>query len=69
MMNLFKDYRYMPEPNLPPLYLSFGDFIPESVNVESLKKQIPELPAQTRVRLNKEMGLSSNQAIVLVVSQ
>ncbi|XP_044753394.1 glutamyl-tRNA(Gln) amidotransferase subunit B, mitochondrial [Coccinella septempunctata] len=61
-----QDYRYMPEPNLPPLHLSYGNFIPESVDVEPLKKALPELPAQTRIRLNKELGLTENQAILLV---
>ncbi|XP_045465079.1 glutamyl-tRNA(Gln) amidotransferase subunit B, mitochondrial isoform X1 [Harmonia axyridis] len=61
-----QDYRYMPEPNLPPLYLSFGNLIPGLVNVKSLKEIQPELPAQIRIRLSKELGLTENQALLLV---
>ncbi|CAH0547644.1 unnamed protein product [Brassicogethes aeneus] len=61
-----QDYRYMPEPNLPPLHVAVGPFTRGCVNVEELKNKIPELPEETRVRLKNEMGLSSEQAIVLV---
>ena len=44
------DYRYFPEPDLPPLYFDTGD-------IEKIKAQIPELPAQKRDRFAKEYGL------------
>ncbi|MCD6429234.1 Asp-tRNA(Asn)/Glu-tRNA(Gln) amidotransferase subunit GatB [bacterium] len=45
------DYRYFPEPDLPPL----------EINKEFLKQitfEIPELPQQKRVRFKQEFGLS-----------
>ncbi|KAH8118408.1 glutamyl-tRNA amidotransferase [Phellopilus nigrolimitatus] len=38
------DYRYMPDPNLPPLILEDG-------YVESVRTSVPELPEETRARL------------------
>ncbi|KAL3275695.1 hypothetical protein HHI36_020445 [Cryptolaemus montrouzieri] len=61
-----QDYRYMPEPNLPPLHLSNDEVNQGSVNVEKLRKSIPELPAQIRERLQKELGLTLSQAVILV---
>ena len=43
------DYRYFPEPDLPPLDLRE---IPE-FNLEALKSNLPELPGQKRIRLKK----------------
>jgi aspartyl-tRNA(Asn)/glutamyl-tRNA(Gln) amidotransferase subunit B len=39
-----QDYRFMPEPNLPPLRLSQS-------TVDRLARQLPELPQQIRTRL------------------
>jgi aspartyl-tRNA(Asn)/glutamyl-tRNA(Gln) amidotransferase subunit B len=44
------DYRYFPEPDLPPLYFD-QEFI------EKIKGTIPELPEQKRVRFMEEYGL------------
>ncbi len=53
------DYRYFPEPDLPP-------FEPTKIfDIEDLKRDLPELPAQKRERLEKEFGLSSQQAAFL----
>ncbi|KAK7865001.1 hypothetical protein R5R35_000026 [Gryllus longicercus] len=66
-----QDYRYMPEPNLPPLRLLIeGQLIPKDaknlVNVTELQNRIPELPEETRRKLIKQYGLSSESAIQLV---
>lgn len=53
------DYRYFPEPDIPPVDLSLFDF-------KALKSQIPELPQQKRARFAKEFGLTSDQIEVLV---
>ncbi|GLH00227.1 Glutamyl-tRNA(Gln) amidotransferase subunit B, mitochondrial [Gryllus bimaculatus] len=67
-----QDYRYMPEPNLPPLRLLIeGQLIPKDaknlVNVRELQNRIPELPEETRRKLIKQYGLSSESAIQLVI--
>ncbi len=51
------DYRYFPEPDLPPLDL---------VEIASkLKNQLPELPRRRRGRFIEEYGLSPNDARIL----
>ncbi len=56
------DYRYFPEPDIPPIDLSQFDF-------KTLKMQIPELPAQKRVRFAKEFGLTPEQTELLVLDR
>jgi len=53
------DYRYFPEPDLPPLHFS-KEF------VQKIKSEIPELPAQRRERLKKEYGLLDKEAEIFV---
>ena len=45
------DYRYFPDPDLPPL-------TPDPVWVEQLRAGLPEMPAVKRRRLQKEWGLA-----------
>ena len=52
------DYRYFPEPDLPPLVLT-EEF------VEECRASLPELPAAKRTRYEAELGLSPYQAEVL----
>jgi len=52
------DYRYFPEPDLPPLLIS-RDW------VEELREQLPELPDARRARYIDEYGLSTQDANVL----
>ena len=52
------DYRYFPEPDLPPIEVS-----PEQL--EAWKGEIVELPAQKRHRYESELGLSAYDARVL----
>ncbi|MBI5306243.1 Asp-tRNA(Asn)/Glu-tRNA(Gln) amidotransferase subunit GatB [Candidatus Wolfebacteria bacterium] len=52
------DYRYFPEPDLPPFDLTDKNFI----DIDKLKSEIPELPGEKRERLKREFGLNSEQA-------
>jgi aspartyl-tRNA(Asn)/glutamyl-tRNA(Gln) amidotransferase subunit B len=56
------DYRYFPEPDLLPLIVS-----PEEI--ESIRKSLPELPAQRRSRFIETFGLQENAAEVLTSSR
>ncbi|MGA8755194.1 MAG: Asp-tRNA(Asn)/Glu-tRNA(Gln) amidotransferase subunit GatB [Stellaceae bacterium] len=56
------DYRYFPDPDLLPLVL-------DSVWVEQLRAGLPELPDTKKARFVSELGLSEEDATVLVVEQ
>lgn len=56
------DYRYFPEPDLPPLVIS-------RKWVEELKAQVPELPDARRQRFISQYGLSSYEASLLTSSR
>jgi aspartyl-tRNA(Asn)/glutamyl-tRNA(Gln) amidotransferase subunit B len=53
------DYRYFPEPDLPPL-LTTPEWLAE------IRARLPELPAVRRTRYQTEFGLSAYDASVLV---
>ena len=53
------DYRYFPDPDLLPLVL-------EKEWIENIKKNIPELPDEKKVRFVKEYSLSNYDAEVIV---
>ncbi|CAD6908405.1 unnamed protein product [Tilletia caries] len=53
------EYRFMPDPNLPPLTLS-KDFL------DSVQRTLPELPEATRERLMQKYALSVREANVLL---
>jgi len=53
------DYRYFPEPDLPPMVFD-DDYI------NAIKSQISELPQQRRERFSSEYNLSDSQANLLV---
>ena len=55
------DYRYFPEPDLPPLVLAF-DWI------EKMRKDLPELPAARRTRFATDYVLSDYDVEVLTAS-
>jgi len=56
------DYRYFPEPDLPPLVVS-GEFI------ERVRKTMPELPEERRKRFSQQYGLSFADASQLVTER
>ena len=56
------DYRYFPEPDLPP-------FETASLGLEKLKDSIPELPAAKRERFKKEYDLEGAKLESLIIDQ
>ena len=57
-----QDYRYMPEPDLPPI-------ITTAEEIETYRKALPELPDARRERLEKEYGLSAYDASSITASR
>lgn len=53
------DYRYFPEPDLPPLEIAEG-------YVEKIKAELPELPAEKAKRFADEYKISDYDALILV---
>ncbi|HXG92685.1 MAG TPA: Asp-tRNA(Asn)/Glu-tRNA(Gln) amidotransferase subunit GatB [Blastocatellia bacterium] len=56
------DYRYFPEPDLPPLIVS------EKI-IESVSRELPELPEARRARFIADYGLSFDDASQLIESR
>jgi len=56
-----EDYRYFPEPDLPPLEFSASQ-------IEKLGDMIPELPAARRERFKKEFSVIGGLAVDIMVS-
>ncbi len=54
-----KDYRYFPEPDIPPMVFAKKYF-------DELKSKLPELPNKTKTRLVSEYGLDKESVRVLV---
>jgi aspartyl-tRNA(Asn)/glutamyl-tRNA(Gln) amidotransferase subunit B len=52
------DYRYFPEPDIPPLYF-------EKKTIDDLKKEIPELPNVKKKRYMEEFDLPEDDARIL----
>ena len=53
------DYRYFPEPDLPPLHL-------DAAWLDAVRARLPELPGARRARYRESLGLSAYDASVLV---
>ena len=54
-----QDYRYFPEPDLPPLHF-------EKEEIEKIRAEIPELPQQKRERFKREYNLDEKSIEVFV---
>ncbi len=54
-----KDYRYFPEPDLPPFFIT-------KEKTQEIKSSIPELPREKAARFMKEYGLSKYDTGILV---
>jgi aspartyl-tRNA(Asn)/glutamyl-tRNA(Gln) amidotransferase subunit B len=57
-----KDYRYFPEPDLPP-------FLIKQEQVREIKETIPELPREKYLRFMKDYGLTEYDAKILVATR
>ncbi|MEG2685526.1 MAG: Asp-tRNA(Asn)/Glu-tRNA(Gln) amidotransferase subunit GatB [Christensenellaceae bacterium] len=56
------DYRYFPDPDLVPIYLS-------DERIKSIREALPELPAAKRERYIREFGLPEYDASILTMSK
>ncbi|KAI4900885.1 hypothetical protein NFI96_019649 [Prochilodus magdalenae] len=68
-----QDYRFMPEPNLPPLFVYEGvASVPpgadatQVVKIDSLKAELPELPGARRARLVEQYKILPEHSFILV---
>ncbi|MBU2221726.1 MAG: Asp-tRNA(Asn)/Glu-tRNA(Gln) amidotransferase subunit GatB, partial [Candidatus Omnitrophica bacterium] len=57
-----KDYRYFPEPDLPP-------FIISPTKITEIKKDIPELPEVKALRFQKEYGILEYDSRIMVLNK
>ena len=55
-----QDYRYFPEPDIPPIETA------KAFDIDALRASVPELPAAKRTRFMKEYGLDEKRANALV---
>ncbi len=53
------DYRYFPEPDIPPIFISDEE-------IAEIKAKMPEMPTQRRARYQNEMGISAADATLLI---
>lgn len=56
------DYRYFPEPDLPPYHI-------DDEWIEKIRQSLPEMPDARRSRYVKELGLPAYDAMVLTLSK
>jgi aspartyl-tRNA(Asn)/glutamyl-tRNA(Gln) amidotransferase subunit B len=56
------DYRYFPDPDLPPLVVELS-------HIEQARRELPELPAARRTRYRETFALSAYDADVLTASR
>ncbi len=56
------DYRYFPDPDLPPLVI-------DSAWIERVKADLPELPVAMKARFESQYGLSAHEAATLTASR
>ncbi|MBI4122311.1 MAG: Asp-tRNA(Asn)/Glu-tRNA(Gln) amidotransferase subunit GatB [Parcubacteria group bacterium] len=66
------DYRYFPDPDLPPLRFVYGKTAADAadvIDVQLLEVQIPELPAKKRQRFTSEYSLTQAESNALVYDQ
>lgn len=57
-----KDYRYFPEPDIPPMYF-------QNEMIERIKSEIPELPEQKLKRYNEKYNLERELAETIIMSK
>ncbi|MFA5116253.1 MAG: Asp-tRNA(Asn)/Glu-tRNA(Gln) amidotransferase subunit GatB [Candidatus Omnitrophota bacterium] len=57
-----QDYRYFPEPDLPPFVITLDE-------IEKIKRSLPELPAQRQKRFEETYKFSGSDAALLICSR
>ncbi|XP_016000059.2 glutamyl-tRNA(Gln) amidotransferase subunit B, mitochondrial isoform X1 [Rousettus aegyptiacus] len=67
-----QDYRFIPEPNLPPLVIYDSASLPANadpqqvINIDRIREQIPELPSVTREKLVQQYGMLPEHSLTLL---
>ncbi|XP_026355259.2 glutamyl-tRNA(Gln) amidotransferase subunit B, mitochondrial isoform X1 [Ursus americanus] len=67
-----QDYRFMPEPNLPPLLLYDTASLPpgadpqQVINIDWIRERLPELPSETREKLVQQYGMLPEHSFALL---
>uniref|UniRef100_A0A9L0TQ35 Glutamyl-tRNA(Gln) amidotransferase subunit B, mitochondrial n=1 Tax=Equus caballus TaxID=9796 RepID=A0A9L0TQ35_HORSE len=67
-----QDYRFMPEPNLPPLLLYDTESLPagadpqQVIDIDRIREQLPELPSVTREKLVQQYGMLPEHSFTLL---
>ncbi|XP_038254751.1 glutamyl-tRNA(Gln) amidotransferase subunit B, mitochondrial isoform X1 [Dermochelys coriacea] len=67
-----QDYRFMPEPNLPPLILYDTKSLPANmshqqvVNIDWIRERLPDLPSVRRVKLVEQYGILPEHSFALL---
>ncbi|XP_055132097.1 glutamyl-tRNA(Gln) amidotransferase subunit B, mitochondrial isoform X5 [Symphalangus syndactylus] len=67
-----QDYRFMPEPNLPPLVLYDATSLPadadpqQVINIDQIRETLPELPSVTREKLVQQYGMLLEHSFTLL---
>lgn len=56
------DYRYFPEPDIPPVFIS-------DERLQKIKKSVPEMPSVRFERYTKDYGLSNDDARLIVADK
>jgi len=56
------DYRYFPEPDLPPLHFT-------KEQIQKIKAEVPELPGQKRERFSNEYGLDEKTIGIFIFNK
>lgn len=57
-----KDYRYFPEPDVPPVYL-------DDSYIDNIRREMPELPDAVRRRFTEDFGLPEYDASIITGSK
>eukprot|EP00070_Physeter_catodon_P040690 XP_028347584.1 glutamyl-tRNA(Gln) amidotransferase subunit B, mitochondrial isoform X1 [Physeter catodon] len=69
-----QDYRFMPEPNLPPLLLYDSRSLPigtdpqQVIDIDRIRERLPELPRVTREKLVQQYGMLPEHSFALLIS-
>ncbi|XP_074885862.1 glutamyl-tRNA(Gln) amidotransferase subunit B, mitochondrial isoform X2 [Buteo buteo] len=67
-----QDYRFMPEPNLPPLILYDAKYLPANtnhqqvVNIDWIHERLPDLPSVKRAKLVEQYGILPEHSFTLL---